>query len=125
RLGGTNLWYRTDRLPNDARFAYRFMINLPDKIAQDEKAFTKLWKENPPRKDPLSGHNFSGGDSSYAELPEAPPEPWLQRVPGVPNDVAEWFAKSLAGREIKEATLKSKILDQERRFAVYTPPGYD
>jgi enterochelin esterase family protein len=101
------------------------MINVPDKIAQDEKGLGKYWKENPPRGDPLNRNNLSGGDASFAELPDAPPQPWLQRVPGVPNDVTNWFEKSLAGRDIKEGTLKSKILDQERRFAVYTPPGYD
>src|SRR5262249_42237838 len=29
RLGKTDLWYRTDRIPNDSRFSYSFQVNRP------------------------------------------------------------------------------------------------
>jgi enterochelin esterase family protein len=65
------------------------------------------------------------GDASLAELPSAPPEPWLQRVPGASSLISGLFEKALPRREIRESKLHSEILKQERTFAVYTPPQYD
>jgi enterochelin esterase family protein len=32
RLADTDLWYRTERIPSDARFAYTFQVNRPLKL---------------------------------------------------------------------------------------------
>jgi enterochelin esterase family protein len=123
RLKGTDLWYRTDRIPSDSRLVYRFLIDLPDTFPRDPAAEDRLWKAHPPRNDPLNPHPLPTG-GSLAELPDAPAQPWLQRLPGVPNHVADWLEKALADREIREYTVRSEFLKQERTYAVYTPPGY-
>jgi enterochelin esterase family protein len=47
------------------------------------------------------------------ELPGAPPQPWVERLPGVPKGT------------LKEQKIKSESLKGERTVAVYTPAGYD
>ncbi len=125
RLKETDLWYRTDKVPNDARFVYRFLINQPENIASDPAAWQKFWKEHPPASDPLNPHDSPSGDGSIAELPDAPPQPWLERLPGVSNQITGWLEKNLANRDIREFTIHSEILKQDRTFAAYTPPGYN
>ena len=49
---------------------------------------------------------------SLAELPAAPPQPWLVKKSGVPE-----------GR-VEKQTLKSTIQKIDRPFSVYTPAGY-
>ena len=48
-----------------------------------------------------------------AELPDAPPEPWIVKYPGAAKGV------------LTQITLVSKILSEERTLAVYTPSAYD
>jgi enterochelin esterase family protein len=64
RLGETDLWFKTEKIPNDARFGY--LIN------ENDTGY---------RPDPLNPH-FWGG-RSVVELPAAPEEPWLHETPGV------------------------------------------
>jgi enterochelin esterase-like enzyme len=116
RLGKTDLWYRTDLVPNDARFTYFFQVNRPLRFPSHSE---KLPPIAPPRADPLNPRKLPG-DRSLAELPKAPPEPWLTRVAGAPRG------------KLSEHTIRSKCLkgawpdvELQRRFAVYTPPNYD
>ena len=95
----TDLWYRTERTPRDARFTYGFFLNRTH----------EGWIN--PTIDPLNPHAFAG--RSVVELSDAPPQPWIERLPGVPT-----------GR-LKDYTLPSRILKQERTVTIYTPPGYD
>jgi enterochelin esterase family protein len=123
RLAGTDLWYRTERLPNDARFLYSFRVNPPVKVPTDEASQARLWKEHPPRPDPLNPRNDRV--SSLAELPDAPAQPWLERVPGLSLPVSIWLERNLPRHGLKQHSLTSERLKQERTFTVYTPPGYD
>ena len=110
RLMDTDLWYKTYRVPRDARFTYALspndsLIPLED---IDEKDIAKRFATF--RSDPLNkGAAIQG---SIVELPGAPSPVWGVRQPEVPK-----------GR-LEDAKLKSEILKNERRAWVYTPPGY-
>ena len=93
RLGNSDLWFKTDKIPKDSRFGYAFQIN-GGRIQLD----------------PLNPRSFAG--RSVVELPDAPVQPWILPQPGVPR-----------GARV-QLTLKSKLLNEERALAVYTPPGY-
>jgi enterochelin esterase-like enzyme len=93
RLLETDLWFRTARIPKDSRFGYAFQAN-----------------GGPIQRDPLNPHSFAG--RSVAELPDAPPQPWIADEPGI----------SKGSRS--QHTLSSRILNDNRAFAVYTPPKY-
>src|ERR1051326_843764 len=66
RLADTDLWYKTDRVPSDARIGYAFSVN-----------------GGPYRLDPLNPVSLAG--RSVAELPDAPACPWIARRPDVPH----------------------------------------
>jgi enterochelin esterase-like enzyme len=117
RLGDTDLWYRTDQIPNDSRFAYFFQVNRPLRFPPHAEKLPPL---APPRADPLNPRKTASPDVSLAELPDAPSQPWLQRLPEVP------------GGALNEHRIISEIVrgsnpgfEHERRFVVYTPPNYD
>ena len=127
RLKDTELWYRTDRIPNDARFVYRFLLGVPDRLGEDpqrEAKLAKFWKEHPPRPDPLNPNPAAGGQGSLLELSEAPPQPWLQRIPGLPGRISNLMGKFLPS-PVSEHTLNSEILKQDRHYGIYLPPDYD
>jgi enterochelin esterase-like enzyme len=92
---------------------YRFIVDLPDNMPNDPVKEDKYFQEHPLQADLLNPHEAPTHDGSIAELPEAPPQPWLDRLPGVRNG------------DIQEFKIHSQILKQDRTFAVYTPPGYD
>jgi enterochelin esterase-like enzyme len=64
RLGDSNIWFKTDRLPKDARFSYLLRVN-----------------GGPLRPDPLNARRF--GDRSVAESPDAPPQQWIAEGAGI------------------------------------------
>ncbi len=113
-LPNSDVWYRTYRLRNDARFSYRLSPNdaltlLPDLNPEEQaKRLTTL------QADPLNPRHYQSrnGDASIVELPYASPQPWIKPLPNVP-----------AGK-IEETTFKSTILNNERPVWIYTPPGY-
>jgi len=112
RLFDTDLWYRTERLPNDARFTYIFVVNRVKPAPGDKDAMQKFIAQL--RRDPFNSRTFpSPPNSTIAELPAAPPQPWIKRLPDTPQG------------EIKFQKIKSEILKEDRVFRVYTPPGYD
>jgi enterochelin esterase family protein len=117
RLADTDVWYRTARVPNDARFAYTFGVNLPRRMPDDPKALSKI-HSSCMKGDPLNPKWIdANGEAPMAvwsvlELPEAPPQPYF-RAAGTP-----------AG-ELTNHTIDSRILRERRMFRVYTPPGFD
>jgi enterochelin esterase-like enzyme len=118
RLADTDLWYRTERMPSDSRFVYSFQINFPEKKLKDGDlaSLLKVMEKCPTRLDPLNPRDVTLQASmltSLAELPEAPPQPWLAPLPDV------------AKGALKEQKLKSESLKGERSFTVYTPANYD
>jgi enterochelin esterase-like enzyme len=116
RLLDTDLWYKTYKVRDDARFSYSLSLN--DSLVPFERIDLKDQKAVNQRistfkTDPLNPKTYLGlPPTSLVELPGAPPQPWTKRSPDVP-----------AGK-IEEKKLKSAILGNERKVWVYTPPGY-
>ena len=94
RLANTDVWFLTLRMPANARFTYGFkrpgIRQVPD---------------------PLNARRFRS--SSFAELPDAPPQSWTVVQPDVPKGT------------LSPEKLHSEILKEERAVTIYTPPGYD
>jgi enterochelin esterase family protein len=96
RLGETDVWFLTARLPVAARFTYMFTGKLGKKRGYA---------------DPLNPLKF--GNGSLVELPGAPPQPWIRIQRDAPKGA------------LKQEKLNSAILKEERAVSVYTPAGYD
>ena len=97
---GTDLWFRTMRLPEITRTNYQISPNHP----QAHRPTSNDVKR--PQKDPL---NRNG---SVLTLAGALPQPWYAHREGVERLVLE------------KHRFKSTILGNERDILVYTPPGY-
>jgi hypothetical protein len=82
RLHQTDLWYRAERYPLDARFAYEFQINGPATWPDDPTAFQRLFGTLVFRTDPYNPQMFL--ELSYVELPAAPLQPWIAAQPDIP-----------------------------------------
>ena len=115
RLPNTDVWYKTRRLRNDARFIYALSIN--DSLTKvDSKNLEALnqrlstLKSDPLNKSRLIIDNLP--HCSLVELPGSPAQPWASRQADAPAGVVEW------------KKIKSTVLNNERMAAVYTPPGY-
>jgi enterochelin esterase-like enzyme len=118
RLATTDLWYRTEKLPNDARFTYYFLINRPINLPRsgDLVALAKFMEHCPARPDALNPRSeiLQGmTPASLLELPGAPTQPWADRLQGVPKGT------------LKEQKIKSESLKGERSVTIYTPANYD
>ncbi len=124
RLDDSDVWYKTIKVDRKMRLAYTLAPNaarlLPFSLGIDNDAITmaaaaarpdplnpKHWREDPQSVD---APEFRG--SSILEMPDAPPQPYVARRPGVP-----------AGR-IEKHVFKSPVLKNEREVAVYLPPLY-
>jgi enterochelin esterase family protein len=71
-LPGTDLWYRTERIPNDARFAYIFRINCDE---AGPEAYAGRSKDAPllvSRLDPLNPREVTLGKAVLLSLLEMP-----------------------------------------------------
>lgn len=115
RLGNTDVWYRTERIPNDSRFVYGFKVNWPSRLPEDQPSLMRLTPQLRVKLDPLNPRDVTiqAKVRSLMELPDAPKQPWVHRLKGV--SIGALF----------ETKIKSGILKQEREFTVYTPAGYD
>ena len=116
RIPGSDVWYLTVKLPSGARFTYQLSPNDPltsDSPRTAQRAATR-------QADPLSLHPDSACSpntskfncTSVAELPGAPPQPWLVTKPGV------------AEGRVEKQTIKSAIQKIDRPFSIYTPANY-
>lgn len=119
RLEGTDVWYRTYRLPSDARFAYYLSPNDSLVPATEIEGYeqweqrSSTWQADPlnPKRE-VRPHGDRDWVVSIAELPDAPPKPWEDFVADEEGDV-------------EEQILESDALGSTRRVWVYRPPGYD
>jgi len=73
RLADTDLWFRTDPIPQDARFTYGYEVRTNQNTPLEVDAVA----------DALNKRSFDG--RSFVELPAAPPQLWIERLPGVPE----------------------------------------
>lgn len=113
RVGDSDLWTISMRMPGDARFAYAFIATSgPDDYHHPYRPGMQMdprWmglKTDP--NNPVQHFNMS-----RAELPRAAPQPWIAVKP----DVAKGTITKLA--------IASKLLKEERKLGVYTPAGHD
>ncbi len=111
RVENTHAWYLSAKLPRDARFTYAFLR------APGPPPFDLSFSAKPERyqgidylPDPLNPVRYAG--SSMVELPDAPPQPWIQEKAGVPSGT------------VTAESLPSEKLHEPRRIGVYTPPGF-
>jgi enterochelin esterase-like enzyme len=108
----TDIWYRTYRFHDDARFMYMLSINDPltpweVSDADRRKRYAGL------RTDPLNRHVTPDPRSgSYVSLPLAPSEKWIEARAGV-------ACGSLSAHKIHSVNLAS-----ERSLEVYATPGF-
>jgi enterochelin esterase-like enzyme len=119
RVAGTDVWYKTYRVRNDARFTYNLSPNDSlqsfDEIKGDEAMKKRLaaFRADPlnPRHCPTTFGAY-GTDSSYVELPSAGPLLWESSMKGV------------APGKLIETTVHSDILRRDKKLWVYTPAGF-
>jgi enterochelin esterase-like enzyme len=90
RLRDSDVWFKTERVPKQARFGYKIRENGGDF-----------------RTDPLNPRTLLG--RSVVELPDAPPQRWLQEAPGTPKG------------KLERASIDSRILRETRALGVYQP----
>lgn len=109
RVPGTDVWFKTLRLPRASRFTYLLSENDPLGV-MPPGSWTRQLQLDPlnPRVETPPGRV----SRSFAELPGAPPQPWRIKRSDVPvlTMVKERFT--------------SKVLGNERDLLVYTPPAY-
>ena len=118
-LPGTDVWYLSLRLPSNLRATYQF---FPDELsASGKESVASPWAEYRP--DPFNPNTFAFYTEeedptdfkmtrSVLELPEAPPQPWIEPQENVPKG------------KVQVHSMASNILGNERRVWVYTPSGY-
>jgi len=107
----SDVWYLTVKLPKGARFMYQLEPNRPS--APDADRVTR-------QVDPLNNgpkYQCPAEASTYrcysiGELPEAAPQPWLAKRPGVPTG------------SIETKTIHSAIQKVDRSLTIYLPTGY-
>ncbi|MGO3621001.1 MAG: alpha/beta hydrolase [Pseudomonas helleri] len=112
RLGDSDVWYATYRVPSSARLSYQLAPDVPE--AGDRRTLLAT-----AQRDPLNPHSF--GNQKYEpsltrsvmELPDAPPQPWLNKRAHV------------APGSVERESLKSEILGNTRDVYVYRPAGWN
>ena len=105
-MADTDVWYRTYRFRNDARFMYMLSINDPltsweVEGPQRSARFTGV------RADPLNQRS-----PGYVSLPNAPSEKWSEKRP------------ETAHGEIRRYSRASAAMSGERVIDVYATPGF-
>jgi enterochelin esterase-like enzyme len=115
QIPNSDVWYLTLKLPSGARFTYQLSPNDPMTF-QDPRAAQRAATA---QADPLNPHRSQCPPNaskfrcqSVAELPGAPPQPWLVAKPGI------------AEGRVEKQTIKSANQKIDRPFSVYTPANY-
>lgn len=119
RLDETDVWYKTYKVRNDARFAYSISPNDPltsfDEIKGDEAMRDRLamLEVDPlnPRRCPTTFGAY-GAESSYVELPHAPPLVW-----NAPTSQA-------SRGKVQVTAIPSGYLKGAKKLWIYTPAAY-
>lgn len=111
RLPGTDVWHLSYRMRDDWRASYGFVRRMPGEAwpwsAGDQLAIRRgLDRALPDPRNPRECRNRPGVPLSVVELPDAPPQPWLEPP-----------ADAVRG-EVSE-----HLLPGGRRLWVYAPPG--
>ncbi|HEY0556793.1 MAG TPA: enterochelin esterase domain-containing protein, partial [Thermoanaerobaculia bacterium] len=107
KLPGTQIWYRTDLLPSDARFVYYTSLDADADIPDQSQELRML---NSIAVDPLNPRKVGEGEdaTSYVVLPQATPFPYRAK------------ADTPKGRIVDE-TFTSTVLKDKISLKVYLP----
>lgn len=120
-LKDTDLWYKTFKVRNDLRNVYQLSPNdslVPLDEAEDWKERTKTFQVDPlnPRiytfQDDPEDPELADYRVSILELPNAPIQDWAEPKRGVAHGT------------VRMERFKSRVLENERRVWIYTPPDY-
>jgi enterochelin esterase-like enzyme len=118
-LAHTDVWYKTYRVRNDARFAYNLSPNDSLQSVNDVKGDEAMRNRLAMLQvDPLNPHRCPttfgayGADSSYVQLPNAPPLLW--------NSLEQPDRKG----KVEVTTIQSDHLKGEKKLYIYTPPAF-
>ncbi|HAV23038.1 MAG TPA: hypothetical protein DCX46_06020 [Bacteroidetes bacterium] len=95
RISSTDLWYRTEVHPDDARLEYKFLIDYTQWIA-----------------DPNNGYHFGEYANSELRMPAYEPPPEIEYYADIPHGA------------LRDTTIHSSILSNTRTIRIYTPPSY-
>ncbi|ANI21728.2 hypothetical protein AB870_00200 [Pandoraea faecigallinarum] len=117
RLGDSDVWYRSYVVPDSTRLSYQLAPDVPDidgTALERRRAVMATLQADPLNRHPFVVEGFDGKRvvKSSVTLPEAPPQPWIERRAHVP-----------AGT-LHAARLTSKVLGNTRDVYVYRPAGY-
>jgi enterochelin esterase family protein len=118
-LDRTDVWYKTYKIRNDARFAYNLSPNDTLESFDDIKGDDAMNKRLAMLQiDPLNPHRCPAtfgahtAQSSFVELPDAPP--------------LVWNAASTEPQQgtVEITAIQSGILKDEKKVWIYTPPDF-
>lgn len=116
RLGASDVWYRSYRVPASTRLSYRLAPDVPE-LNADASARRRAILATAQR-DPFNARSFPDqpldryDGNSVLELAEAPPQAWVEARPGTP-----------AG-SVESLRLASALLGNTRDIHLYRPAGY-
>jgi enterochelin esterase-like enzyme len=111
---GTDIWYLTYRMRNDARMVYRMAPN--DSLVPFESEPNFFARMSKFQRDPLNAKTFDYGGGMVGSLLE---------LPGAPSDAGIQVRLEIPHGTLKEQKLSSTLLRNERAVWIYTPPGFD
>lgn len=116
RLAGTDVWYRSYRLPDSTRLAYRLAPDVPELDAPPmmrRRAILATAQRDPFNPRSMPERPLDGYDGySLLELPTAPPAEWSVVRTGVTAGTLE------------KLRFDSRILDNTRDIHLYRPAGW-
>jgi enterochelin esterase-like enzyme len=110
RIADTDVWYRSERLPKDARYVYGLIVTRTVEKRDDSGTVKRVREETYPL-DPLNPRTFNAGP--VIELPDAPADKWHAQV-----------AESARGK-VTRFKLDSAALGETRGGGLYTPANFD
>ncbi len=93
RLGTSDVWYRSYRVPAGTLLGYKPEPDVPELNAPPMVRRRAILATA--QRDPFNARSFPGrpidifAGESLLELPDAPPQPWVAERPGVPKGVLE------------------------------------
>jgi enterochelin esterase-like enzyme len=114
RVAGTNTWFKTYSLRNDARMSYRFAVNDSLVPFEKEKKFferMKSWKM-----DPENPHTFDTGQGIMASVLE---------LHGAPSDKWTHDSNPSTKGKVTKSEFQSELLHNERPVWIYTPTNFE
>ena len=113
-LQGTDVWYKTYRMRNDARMSYRFAVN--DSLLsfdQDANFFARMKSWQLDANNPRQFDAGMGITASVLELPGAPGDKWTRSSP------------TTAKGSVAKHDFSSEMLHNQRPVWLYTPASFD